>query len=153
MGGIVGYLEEGDEGDNDTNSEVHLCYNCGEVGPAKEATHGGVIGHCDYYTSLRYCINYGNTGTNGEAMIGTVVTAGIVHDKALYHLDGTGDHKGHSWSSTAFSEDQMSSLSTFEGYSSDDWVVGQQLNMQGSGESSKSRVILKDCPFQNIVYK
>ncbi len=153
MGGIVGYLEEGDEGDDDTNSQVHLCYNAGEVMPPKSATNGGLIGHCDYYTSLRYCINYGKTGSNGEAMIGTVVTAGIVHDTGLYHLDKTGDDNGHSWSSTSFSEAQMSSLSTFKGFSSTDWVVGQQLNMQGSGESSKSRVILKDCPFQNIVYK
>lgn len=152
MGGIVGYLEEGDEGDDDTNSQVHLCYNCGEVGPAKEATHGGMIGHCDYYTSLRYCINYGNTGENGEAMIGTVVTAGIVHDTGLYHLEGTGDDDGRNWSSISFTEAQMNSLSTFSGFSSSDWVVGKQLNMQGSGESSKSRVILNSCPFQNIVY-
>lgn len=152
MGGIVGYLEEGDEGDDDTNSQVHLCYNCGEVGPAKEATWGGMIGHCDYYTSLRYCINYGNTGENGEAMIGTVVTAGIVHDTSLYHLEGTGDDDGRNWSSKSFTENQMSSLSTFSGFSSSDWEVGKQLNMQGEGENSKSRVILKSCPFQNVVY-
>ena len=155
MGGIVGYLEEGDEGDEDTNSVVKLCYNCGEVGPAKDATWGGMIGHCDYYTSLRYCINYGNTyeSQGGESMIGTVVTSGIVHDTGLYHLAGTGDDDGRNWSSTSFSENQMSSLSTFKGFSETDWVVAQQLNMQGSGESSKTRVILKDCPFQNIVYK
>lgn len=152
MGGIVGYLEEGDEGDDDTNSQVHLCYNCGDVGPALGATHGGMIGHCDYYTSLRYCINYGNTHEAGEAMIGTVVTAGIVHDTGLYHLEGTGDYEGRNWSSISFTESQMGSLSTFDKYSSNDWTVGKQLNMKGDGQSSKSRVILKSCPFQNIVY-
>ena len=86
-------------------------------------------------------------------MIGTVVTGGVVYNNNLYHLSGTGDHSGHSWSSTSFFEDQMNSLSTFSGYSSNDWKVDKQLNMQGSGESSKSRVILNDCPFQNIVYK
>lgn len=153
MGGIVGYLEEGDEGDDDTNSQVHLCYNAGEVMPPKSATNGGLIGHCDYYTSLRYCINYGHTGTNGEAMIGTVVTAGIVHDTALYHLEGTGDNEGRNWSSKPFTENQMSSISTFSEFSDSDWKVDKQLNMQGSGENSKPRVILKSCPFQNIVYK
>ncbi len=155
MGGIVGYLEEGDEGDEDTNSEVHLCYNCGEVGPAKEATWGGMIGHCDYYTSLRYCINYGNTyeSQGGESMIGTVVTSGIVHDKALYHLEGSGDHSGHSWSSTSFKESEMGDTATFKSLSTSDWMIDKQLNMQGNGESSKSRMILKSCPFQNIVYK
>ena len=150
MGGIVGYLEEGDEGSNDTNSQVHLCYNCGEVGPAKSATHGGIIGHADYYVSLRYCINYGKTGTDGEAMIGTVVTGGIVHDTALYHLKGTGDNSGRNWSSTEFTESQMNSLSTFKGFSSSDWKVGKQINMSGSGENNKDRVILVSCPFQNM---
>lgn len=154
MGGIVGYLEEGNEGDNSTDSQVHLCYNCGEVGPAKEATWGGMIGHCDYYTSLRYCINYGNTfkGDGGEAMIGTVVTAGIVHDEALYHLEGTGDNEGRNWSSTSFSKDKMNSLSTFSGFSENDWIVDKQQNMKGDGENTASRVILKECPFQNIIY-
>ena len=151
MGGIVGYMEEGKCLAED--SHVELCYNCGSVGPAKGATHGGIIGHCDYYIALEYCINYGNTHEDGESMIGTVVTAGVVYNNNLYHLKGTGDDDGHSWSSTVFSESQMGSLSTFDGYSENDWVVAQQLNMQGSGESSKSRVILKDCPFQNIVYK
>lgn len=151
MGGIVGYLEEGKCLAED--SHVESCYNCGSVGPAKDATHGGIIGHCDYYVALEYCINYGNTHEDGESMIGTVVTGGVVYNNNLYHLSGTGDHSGHSWNSTAFSESQMSSLSTFSGYSSNDWIVDKQLNMQGSGESSKSRVILKDCPFQNIVYK
>lgn len=151
MGGIVGYMEEGKCLAED--SHVESCYNCGSVGPAKDATHGGIIGHCDYYVALEYCINYGNTHEDGESMIGTVVTAGVVYNNNLYHLDGSGDDDGHSWSSTSFTESQMSSLSTFNGYSSDDWVVAQQLNMQGSGESSKPRVILKDCPFQNIVYK
>ena len=151
MGGIVGYMEEGKCLAED--SHVELCYNCGSVGPAKDATHGGIIGHCDYYVALEYCINYGNTHDKGESMIGTVVTAGVVYNNNLYHLKGTGDDDGHSWSSTSFSESQMSSLSTFSGYSSEDWVVDKQLNMQGSGENSKSRVILKDCPFQNIVYK
>lgn len=155
MGGIVGYLEEGDEGDEDTNSEVHLCYNCGEVGPAKKATWGGMIGHCDYYTSLRYCINYGNTyeSQGGESMIGTVVTSGIVHDKALYHLEGTGDHSGHSWSSTPFKETEMADTATFKSLSTSDWMIDKQLNMQGNGESAKLRMILISCPFQNIVYK
>lgn len=155
MGGIVGYLEEGDEGDEDTNSEVHLCYNCGEVGPAKDATWGGIIGHCDYYTSLRYCINYGNTfeSQGGESMIGTVVSAGIVHDEALYHLEGTGDNDGHSWSSTSFSKDKMNSLSTFSNFSDSDWIVGQQLNVKDPNLISYQMVILKSCPFQNIVYK
>lgn len=154
MGGIVGYLEEGDEGDNDTNSQVHLCYNCGEVGPANEATWGGMIGHCDYYTALRYCINYGNTfkDDGGEAMIGSVVTAGIVHDEALYHLEGTGDNKGRNWSSTSFSKDKMNSLSTFSGFSENDWIVDKQQNMKGDGENTALRVILKECPFQNIIY-
>ena len=156
MGGIVGYMEEGEAGSDDTNSQVHLCYNCGEVGPAKSATHGGIIGHCDYYVSLRYCINYGHTFKDGESMIGTVVTGGIIHNKALYHLNGTGDDDGHDWSSKSFEESQMGSLSTFEGYSEDDWVVGKQLNMKdgekGKNESSKSRVILKNCSFQNIIY-
>lgn len=151
MGGIVGYMEEGKCLAED--SHVELCYNCGSVGPAKDATHGGIIGHCDYYVALEYCINYGNTHDAGESMIGTVVTGGVVYNNNLYHLSGTGDHSGHSWSSTSFFEDQMNSLSTFSGYSSNDWKVDKQLNMQGSGESSKSRVILNDCPFQNIVYK
>ena len=151
MGGIVGYMEEGKCLAED--SHVESCYNCGSVGPAKDATHGGIIGHCDYYVALEYCINYGNTHDAGESMIGTVVTGGVVYNNNLYHLSGTGDHSGHSWSSTSFFEDQMNSLSTFSGYSSNDWKVDKQLNMQGSGESSKSRVILNDCPFQNIVYK
>lgn len=157
MGGIVGYMEEGEAGENDTNSQVNLCYNCGEVGPAKSATHGGIIGHCDYYVSIRYCINYGHTFEDGESMIGTVVSGGIIHNKKLYHLKGTGDDDGHSWSSTSFEESAMDSLSTFEGYSDTDWVVGKQLNMKdgekGKDESTKSRVILKDCVFQNIIYK
>ena len=153
MGGIVGYLEEGDEGSNDTNSQVHLCYNCGKVGPAKSATHGGMIGHCDYYTSLRYCINYGNTMPNGEAMIGTVVTAGIVHDKALYHLEGTGDKEGHNWKSTPFTKKEMGDLSTFTDLEKKYWCEGVQSNMQGDGENTAKRVILDDCPFQNIVYR
>lgn len=151
MGGIVGYMEEGKCLAED--SHVERCYNCGSVGPAKEATHGGIIGHCDYYVALEYCINYGNTHDKGESMIGTVVSAGVIYNNNLYHLSGSGDDDGHSWSSTSFTEAQMSSLSTFSGFSENDWVVSQQLNMQGSGENTKSRVILKDCPFQNIVYK
>lgn len=157
MGGIVGYMQEGDEGSEDTNSEVHLCYNCGEVGPSKSETHGGIIGHCDYYVSLRYCINYGHTFSGGESMIGTVEKGGIVHDYALYHLNGTGDHEGRNWSSTSFEESEMDKMSTFKNLSDTKWVVGQQLNMKdgekGKNESSKSRVILIDCPFQNIIYK
>lgn len=155
MGGIVGYLEEGDEGTNDTNSQVHLCYNCGNVGPAKSATHGGMIGHCDYYTSLRYCINYGNTMPDGEAMIGTVVSAGIVHDKALYHLEGTGDDEGRNWSSKAFSRENMDKLDKFEDFGDDvksEWCVGVQSNMKGTDENTAKRVILSNCPFQNIVW-
>lgn len=155
MGGIVGYMEEGDEGAGDTNSEVHLCYNCGNVGPAKSATHGGMIGHCDYYTSLRYCINYGNTMPDGEAMIGTVVSAGIVHDKALYHLEGTGDDEGRNWSSTKFTKAEMDSLGTFTDFKDaveSEWCVGIQLNMKGTNENTVKRVILSNCPFQNIVY-
>lgn len=150
MGGIVGYMEEGKYEAED--SHVELCYNCGSVGPAKEATHGGIIGHCDYYVALEYCINYGNTHDNGESMIGTVVSSGTIYDNHLYHLSGSGDDDGHSWSSKSFTETQMSLLSTFSGFSEKDWMVSQQLNMQGSGESTKSRVILMDCPFQNIVY-
>lgn len=151
MGGIVGYMQEGKCLAED--SHVELCYNCGSVGPAKDATHGGIIGHCDYYVALEFCINYGDTHEKGESMIGTVVTAGVVYNNDLYHLSGTGDHSGHSWSSTSFTESQMGSLSTFENYSTNDWKVDKQLNMQGSGENSKSRVILTGCPFQNIVYK
>ena len=151
MGGIVGYMEEGKCAAED--SHVERCYNCGSIGPAKEATHGGMIGHCDYYVALEYCINYGYTHENGESMIGTVVSAGIVYNNHLYHLKDSGDNNGHSWSSTSFTTSEMGDLANFTDYSSSDWMVSQQLNMQGSGENTKSRVILKDCPFQNIVYK
>ena len=86
-------------------------------------------------------------------MIGTVVSAGIVYNNHLYHLKDSGDNDGHSWSSTSFTTSEMGDLTNFTDYSSSDWMVSQQLNMQGSGENTKSRVILKDCPFQNIVYK
>lgn len=148
IGGIVGYLEEGDEGKNDTNSQVNDCYNCGKIGPTDEATHGGIIGHCDYYVSLRRCINYGDTGENGEAMIGTVVLAGIVHDSNLYHLEGTGDDEGANWSSISFTEDEMGNLSTFSGFSKDVWVIGTQKHLN----DNKNRAILKNCPFQNLLY-
>ena len=148
IGGIVGYLEEGDEGSDDTNSQVNDCYNCGPIGPTSEATHGGIIGHCDYYTSLRRCINYGDTGDKGESMIGTVVDAGIVHDSNLYHLEGTGDDDGRNWSSTPFTEDKMRELSTFIGFSADTWKIGVQTHLR----DNKKRAILKDCPFQNLLY-
>ncbi|MBR2497152.1 MAG: hypothetical protein IKB63_02200, partial [Parabacteroides sp.] len=118
---------------------------------------GGIIGLCDYYVSLRYCINYGHTFSGGESMIGTVEKGGIVHDYALYQLNGTGDHEGRNWSSTSFEESEMDKMSTFKNLSDTKWVVGQQLNMKdgekGKNESSKSRAILIDCPFQNIIYK
>lgn len=90
---------------------------------------------------------------NGEAMIGTVVTAGVVHDKALYHLEGTGDNEGRNWETTEFSKSEMSNLETFKDFKDSDWCVGTQLNMKGTDENTSQRVILKDCPFQNIVYK
>lgn len=149
MGGIVGYMEEGDVGTNDTNSQVHLCYNCGNVGPAKEATHGGIIGHADYSVSLRFCINYGNTEPDGEAMIGTV--KGTVYNRELYHLEGTGDRKGNGWESESFNSDEMQILDTFfEGYEEQKkWMIAVQANHS----DSTPRAILKDehCPFQNIV--
>ena len=151
IGGIVGYLEEGDEGSDDTNSQVNDCYNCGKIGPTSEATHGGIIGHCDYYTSLRRCINYGDTGDKGESMIGTVVDAGVVHDSKLYHLEGSGDSSGRNWSSKSFKESEMGTMATFSGFSEKTWTIGKQVHMK-SGKDKLDRAILKNCPFQNMVY-
>ena len=39
-------------------------------------------------------------------------------------------------------------LSTFSGFSADTWEIGVQKHLR----DGKDRAILKDCPFQNLLY-
>lgn len=42
----------------------------------------------------------------------------------------------------------MRELSTFSGFSADTWEIGVQKHLR----DGKKRAILKDCPFQNLLY-
>ena len=84
-------------------------------------------------------------------MIGTVVDAGVVHDSKLYHLEGSGDSSGRNWSSKSFKESEMGTMATFSGFSEKTWTIGKQVHMK-SGKDKLDRAILKNCPFQNMVY-
>ncbi len=150
LGGILGYIGQGDAGKNDTNSEINDCYNIGEISSSQSETYrAGILGYADHQSSVRRCINYGQTN-KGKSIIGTRNGAAVVHDENLYYLSGTGDGSGGHWDATLITEDNMDESSTFsglkfEGESNANWKIG---NINGS-----DRAILIDCPFQHIIYK
>lgn len=150
LGGILGYIGQGDAGKNDTNSEINDCYNIGEISSSQHDTYrAGILGYADHQSSVRRCINYGQTH-DGYSIIGTRNTAAVVHDEDLYYLSGTGAGNGGHWDATSFTEGNMHERTTFsglkfEGESDANWKIG---SMNG-----KNRAILIDCPFQNITYK
>lgn len=149
LGGILGYIGQGDSGKNDNNSEINDCYNIGEISSNQGETYrAGILGYADHQSSVRRCINYGQTH-DGYSIIGTRNTAAVVHDEDLYYLSGTGAGSGGHWDATSFSESEMDKSNTFsglkfEGESDANWKIG---NING-----KNRAILIDCPFQHIAY-
>ncbi len=135
LGGILGWQEEGEAGDNDTNSYLHDCYNKGSIGENQSENNGGILGYADHYASIRRCVNYGNCG-DGNAIIGTRKTAAILHTEYLYFLSGTGGD----WKATdEFSSAEKGNQGTYSGFD-----FGSVWKIEG-GEAR-----LQDCPFQSI---
>ncbi len=135
LGGILGWQEEGEAGNGDTNSHLHDCYNKGIIGDSQSEDNGGILGYADHYASIRRCVNYGNCGS-GNAIIGTRKTAAILHTENLYYLSGTGGD----WNATDdFSSDEKGDQGTYSGFD-----FGSVWKIEG-GEAR-----LQDCPFQTI---
>lgn len=135
LGGILGWQEEGEAGDGDTNSHLHDCYNKGTIGDNQSDDNGGILGYADHYASIRRCVNYGDCGS-GNAIIGTRKAAAILHTEHLYLLSGTGGD----WKATdEFSSDEKGNQDTYSGFDFDSvWKI----------EGGEAR--LRDCPFQSI---
>lgn len=135
IGGILGWQEEGEAGNNDTNSHLHDCYNKGSIGENQSEDNGGILGYADHYASIRRCVNYGDTGT-GNAIIGTRKAAAILHTEYLYFLSGTGGD----WKATDdFDSNEKGNQGTYSGFDFNSvWKIE-------GGEAQ-----LQDCPFQSI---
>ncbi|MDE6027631.1 MAG: hypothetical protein K2G23_06135 [Muribaculaceae bacterium] len=128
VGGVVGYLEEGNK------SDVSECYNTGAVPCNQSHDSGGIIGTVDHLTNIYRCVNRGMV-SHGNAMIGTHKAGSLFDHGALYFLDGTGKN----WpSAIKVSKTDFTKDSSFGGLDFNNiWIM----TVEGPE--------LRDCPWQN----
>ncbi len=143
LGGICGYLEEGDVNDWDMSHKhdhervlIENCYNMGSIPSHCTYASGGIVGLISSWARVRLTYNvgmipYGNAST-GSNDFGTY----FMDDS--YYLAGTCSGGG-----TSLSEPDMKDLSKFKHFSDDIWRIGSY---------NDGYPYLDDCPFQFVTF-
>lgn len=131
VGGIAGYMEEGNK------SDLRDCYNTGAIPCKQKHDSGGIVGCVDHLTNIYNCVNSGMV-SHGNATIGTHKSGSLFDHGNLYFLEGTGKN----WpSAKSVAKIDFNSSKSFGG-----------LDFNSVWMESQTGPILRNCPWQNIVY-
>ena len=136
VGGILGYQEDGHQGD-ETIYMTHDCYNAGKISSTEQTSdNGGIVGYVDNYSEVVRCISFA-TVAKGNGAVGTHKDARKWFHHNLFFLEGT----AKSWNCTSFTYEERGNQSTFTGFDfTKIWTIAPSKN--------DGYPHLRNCPFQ-----